>query len=699
MMGVALGDSLRLAPVPGEDPVDGVSTEFDLAFGGIAALPLEDGDLVAAGRVAAALRSLERAHQLLVGGPPRPVADWCADLTVVADLLVAPAWREDWQRDALDQAVAGLAASSADLSGTPSDLPLDFAEVRRLLGPALDGPAARADLGFGSVVVASPSLTAYVPHRVVCILGLDADALPSGRRSGDDLLALSLAVGDRDKRADVRADLLAAVLSARDHLVITCMSKNVRSNATVPQAVVLEELLEVVATTTGQTVEELSTGPAAVVRTHPRQSFAAANFDASDDAVPFGFDPVSLAGARALQQAQAEPPAPATDDVLVRSLLPPDVPEEALVDLAELHRFFAHPVRHFFRNRLNVVVPSRRERTDDGLPLALDGRNRAEIGRALYRVGLGLDGSAGSVLDDADEDDGRPGPFGRLLDALLSALFGQPADGTEAWSADALRALDDQSRLDEVAEVLQTFRARGAFPPDPVLGLELAALVDEVAAMLEAADGLGVREASDEHHAVDVTLSSGTRLVGMVTGCTGGPRPGPVSVSIARGNAARRLDVALDLLALTVSQPEVPWRSVYLARPESSTSKLVVEEQTVRGDSAEERRARADAALSTLVDQFRDGSRIALPLFSRTSFAFMNRAPSAAKGAWETWVRSPVDGEDVDPHHVQAFGELTYAQLRRLQVDQFDLESEAERLWGTLGSAMAPGWSTKKAAS
>ncbi|MFM7063498.1 MAG: hypothetical protein ACKO04_08410, partial [Actinomycetes bacterium] len=563
--------------------------------------------------------------------------------------------------------------------------------------PALDGPAARADLGFGSVVVASPSLTSYVPSRVVCILGLDADALPAGRRSGDDLLAQSLSVGDRDKRADVRADLLAAVLSARDHLVITCMSKNVRTNATVPQAVVLEELLELVAGTTGQRVEELSTGDAPLVRSHPRQSFAESNFSTTAGAVPFGFDPVSLAGARALQRAHIDPAPVPTDDVLVRRRLPLEVLPDAPVDLAELRRFFNHPVRHFFRNRLNVVVPSRRERSDEGLPLGLDGRNRAEIGRALYRVGLGLDGPTDA---EGEQVDGPAGALGRLWESLLAALFGSPGDpGGVPWSADALRALDHGSRLDQVAEVLQTFRARGAFPPDPVLEEELGALADEVASMLEAADGLGVRAPADEHHAVDVELSSGTRLVGMVTGCIAGPRPGPVSVSIARGAAARRLEVALDLLALTVSQPDVEWRSVYLARPETSSSKLVVEEQTVPGASVAERQANADAALTTLVEQYRDGSRIALPLFCRTSFAFVNRSPSAAKGAWETWVRSPVDGEDVDPHHVQAFGELTYAQLGRLRVDGLGLESEARRLWGTLGSVMVPGWSTKKGSS
>ena len=85
--------------------------------------------------------------------------------------------------------------------------------MRRLLSPSLDGGAARADLGAGAMVVSRPSLLGNVPYRVVCILGLDADALPVGRAGGDDLMATAVAVGDRDPRSDARADLLAAVLS------------------------------------------------------------------------------------------------------------------------------------------------------------------------------------------------------------------------------------------------------------------------------------------------------------------------------------------------------------------------------------------------------------------------------------------------------------------------------------------------------
>jgi exodeoxyribonuclease V gamma subunit len=160
---------------------------------------------------------------------------------------VAAPWGEDWQRLKFDAAVLALRDASASGEGAPSDLPLRFSEVRRLLSPSLDGGAARADLGAGAMVVSRPSLLGNVPYRVVCILGLDADALPVGRAGGDDLMATAIAVGDRDPRSDARADLLAAVGAAREHLVVTATSRDVRTNVPVPMAVVLDELLELVA--------------------------------------------------------------------------------------------------------------------------------------------------------------------------------------------------------------------------------------------------------------------------------------------------------------------------------------------------------------------------------------------------------------------------------------------------------------------
>ena len=56
-----------------------------------------------------------------------------------------------------------------------------------------------------------------VPHRVVCLLGLDDGAFPAqAPRDGDDLLLDDPHVGDRDPRTEDRQLLLDALLAAQD---------------------------------------------------------------------------------------------------------------------------------------------------------------------------------------------------------------------------------------------------------------------------------------------------------------------------------------------------------------------------------------------------------------------------------------------------------------------------------------------------
>ena len=62
-----------------------------------------------------------------------------------------------------------------------------------------------------------------VPHRVVCLLGLDDEVFPrTGTRDGDDLVLHDPHVGDHDARLEDRQLLLDALMSARrpppDHL-------------------------------------------------------------------------------------------------------------------------------------------------------------------------------------------------------------------------------------------------------------------------------------------------------------------------------------------------------------------------------------------------------------------------------------------------------------------------------------------------
>ena len=146
-----------------------------------------------------------------------------------------------------------------------------------------------------------------VPHRVVCLLGLDDGVVPARRRvdDGDDVLARDPRVGERDPRSEDRQLLLDAVCAATEHLVVTLLRAPTRGpGAAAPPAVPLGELLDAVAATAGPDA------PARVVVRHPLQPFDARNFTAGALGVagPFSFDRVELDGCRAAAGAQAPPP-------------------------------------------------------------------------------------------------------------------------------------------------------------------------------------------------------------------------------------------------------------------------------------------------------------------------------------------------------------------------------------------------------
>ena len=84
-----------------------------------------------------------------------------------------------------------------------------------------------------------------VPHRVICLLGLDDGRFPrTASVDGDDVLARDPWVGERDPRSEDRQLLLDAILAAQDHLVVLYTGADPRTNARRPPAVPVGEILD-----------------------------------------------------------------------------------------------------------------------------------------------------------------------------------------------------------------------------------------------------------------------------------------------------------------------------------------------------------------------------------------------------------------------------------------------------------------------
>jgi exodeoxyribonuclease V gamma subunit len=385
--------------------------EDDLRLvGGV--LPLDDvdsGDIDLAGRLAELVDRLGAAVSEL--SQPQPVAAWTHAIARAVDNLTRTPERDAWQRLELERVLSDVrdevAAGAADAERGPV-IHLALPEVRSLLARRLQGRPTRANFRTGHLTVCTLVPMRSVPHRVVCLLGLDDGVFP--RRAapdGDDITERGPCVGDRDPRSEDRQLLLDALLAATGHLVITYSGRDERTNAVLPPAVPVGELLDVV----DRTVRTPDGEPArsCVVVHHPLQTFDLRNFvrAALVPSWSWSFDPTALAGARAAAGDRRPRPS------FLAGPLPPATSD--VIELDDLVRFVRHPVRAFLRQRLGIYVTDGEEEPADGLPLEFDSLEKWAVGdRMLERLLGGVELEACTAAEVA-RGTLPPGVFGRRI--------------------------------------------------------------------------------------------------------------------------------------------------------------------------------------------------------------------------------------------------------------------------------------------
>jgi exodeoxyribonuclease V gamma subunit len=345
---------------------------------------VESGAIDLAGRFAELVDRLGAALDAL--GTTMTISGWAAAIAEAVDALTTTSARDGWQRAEL-QRVLDDVVEQARVGGHAEEMTLMPAEVRALFAERLQGRPTRANFRTGHLTICTLVPMRSVPHRVVCLLGLDDGAFPrKAHRDGDDLMLGDPHVGDRDTRTEDRQMLLDALLAATDRLIVTYTGNDERTNTPRPPAVPVGELLDVV----DRTVRTDGGAPAReqVVVRHPLQPFDPRNFESGlvVRERPWSFDRVALDGARAIvgPRVGQEPflRAPLAD------LAGP------IVELDGLVKFVERPVRAFLRQRLGISVADYDEDVADALPVELDGLEVWAVGQRL------VDGMlAGAELD------------------------------------------------------------------------------------------------------------------------------------------------------------------------------------------------------------------------------------------------------------------------------------------------------------
>jgi len=337
-------------------------------------LPLDD---VGSNRVELAGRLAEFVDRLRVAvgelSGHRALGSWLDSLTRAVLSLTQVDRADAWQTGQLQREMATVVTEAGALAATTMRL----SDVRSLLGGHLAGRPTRANFRTGSLTVCTMVPMRSVPHRVVCLLGLDDGTFPrAGLRDGDDVLARTPLTGERDPRSEDRQLLLDAVGSATEHLVVTYTGANEHSGQSRPPSVPLGELLDA--------LDRTCSGPvrSAVLVQHPLQPFdvRALTPGALGASTSFSFDPAMLATARA-----AVPGRPVAPGFLSAPLTQSAQGDVALADLLA---FFRDPVKGFFR-ALDLTLPWEVEGVSDEMPVEIDQLEAWGVGDRMLSDMLG----------------------------------------------------------------------------------------------------------------------------------------------------------------------------------------------------------------------------------------------------------------------------------------------------------------------
>ena len=346
------------------------------------ALPLDDvgsNDVDLVGRLAELGRPA-RALRRRPGGAPRASPTGSTRWAGRSASSVTSPPDDAWQVAQFEQELARTLAAAGGAAGAP----LRLADVRALLVSRLGGRPTRANFRTGTLTVCTMVPMRSVPHRVVCLVGLDDGVFPA--RPVDRRRRRARArPDDRRARRPQRGPAAAARRGARGRRHARRLPTPAPASTPGPSG--RPPYRSASCSTPSPRHRRrgrLRRPPPAPAPRPPQPAPGVLGTPA-----PFSFDTAALAGARAAA-AERRPPAP-----FLPVPLPP--PEPGDVNLDDLVRFLLHPVREFLRGPMALGTAREADEVLDGIPIDLTALEQWDIGDRF--VGALLDGAdAGAVF-------------------------------------------------------------------------------------------------------------------------------------------------------------------------------------------------------------------------------------------------------------------------------------------------------------
>ncbi|MFB6434858.1 MAG: exodeoxyribonuclease V subunit gamma [Candidatus Malihini olakiniferum] len=247
-----------------------------------------------------------------------------------------------------------------------------------------------------------------IPFKVVCLLGMNDGVYPRTLpRLSFDLMAKQVRRGDRSRRDDDRYLFLEALISAQQRLYISYIGRSIQDNTRRYPSVLVRELMEYLAQSyhlPGDEEQDLDTSAARVCahlcHEHTRMPFDKNNFLEHAQPCSFSNEWLAAAGRTGMPQPSFDTP------------LEPVTHNE--ITLEALKRFYLHPIKTFFQDRLGVNFSVQNDELLDEEPFSVDNLSRYHLNALLINT-LITHGDAHSLLQRVRAAGELPyGAFGEL---------------------------------------------------------------------------------------------------------------------------------------------------------------------------------------------------------------------------------------------------------------------------------------------
>ena len=232
-------------------------------------------------------------HWLGVLRVSRPHQGWADVLQALLEDLFGDGGDHAWELPEILAAIDDWQQAAAGCS-----LAMGAAVVAAVLDERLAADSGRFGHRSGALTISALEPMRAIPHRVIVLMGLDASQFPRLRqRAGFHLMEQRRQLGDPHSSDQDRYVLMEALLSARDHLLVTWSSRDERKGEPLPPATPVRQWIEWLQS-------QLPCGGSDLVVDHPANPLDRLNFLPSANRPPGSCDRRLLEARRLLDGAQ-----------------------------------------------------------------------------------------------------------------------------------------------------------------------------------------------------------------------------------------------------------------------------------------------------------------------------------------------------------------------------------------------------------